>query len=68
MEHSPTTAGPNDLEVTWAGVTGVSHQQRGNGKSKKKKDHLFLFFAFVPVVSLSFWQKVLALSISLKDG
>ena len=68
MEHCPATAGPNDLEITWAGVTSVSHQQRSNSKSKKKKDHLFLFFTFVLVVSLSFWQKVLALSISLKVG
>jgi hypothetical protein len=68
MEHRPTTSGANNLEITWAGVAQVSQQQCGDGKSTKEKDHLFLFFAFVPVVSLSFWQKALALSISLKEG
>jgi hypothetical protein len=67
MEHCPTTTGANDLEITWTGVATVSHQQRYHGKSKEKKDHLFLFFAFVTIVSLSFWQKVLALSTSLKN-
>ena len=62
MEHGPTTTGANDLEITWTGVAAVSHHQRGHGKSKEEKDHLFLFFAFVTIVSLSFWQKVLALS------
>src|SRR5438128_5494393 len=68
MEHCPTSSGANDLEITRAGATRYSQQQRPNGKLKKGKDHLlFLFFAFVPVVSLSFWQKALALSISLKE-
>jgi hypothetical protein len=62
MEHCPTTTGANDLEITWTGVATVSQHQRGYGKLKKEKDHLFLFFAFVTIVSLSFWQKVLALS------
>jgi len=68
MEHRPATTRANDLETTWTRVTTVSQQDRSNSKSKKEKDHLFLFFAFVTIVSVSFWQKVLALSIALKDG
>jgi hypothetical protein len=67
MEHCPTTTGSNDLEITWSRVATVSHYQRGHDKSKEEKDHLFLFFTFVTIVSLSFWQKVPALSTSLKN-
>jgi hypothetical protein len=67
MEHCPATSWANDLEITWAGVTSATQQQHSNRNSKKKKDHLFLFFTFVPIVSLSFWQKLLALSIPLKN-
>src|SRR5437016_12698277 len=68
MEHCPTSSGANDLEITRAGATRYSQQQRPNGKLKKGKDHLlFLFFVFVPFVSHSYWQKARALSISLKE-
>jgi hypothetical protein len=67
MEHGPATTGANDLEITWTGIATVSQHQGGRSKSKEEKDHLFLFFAFVTVVSLSFWQKVPALSTSLKN-
>src|SRR5437879_3805868 len=66
MEYRPSSPGPDDFEVTWAGVTTVSQQHPRNGKLKKEKDHLFLYLAFVPIVSLSFWQKVVALSIPLR--
>jgi hypothetical protein len=68
MEHGPATTGANDLEITWTGVATVSQHQGGHSKSKEEKDHLFLSFAFVTIVSLSFWQKVPALSTSLKNG
>jgi len=67
MEHCPATTGANNLEITWTGVAIVSQHQRGYGKSKEEKDHLFLFFTFVTIVSLSFWQKVPSLSTSLKN-
>jgi hypothetical protein len=65
MEHCPTTTGANDFKITWTGVATVSHHERGHGKSKEQ--NLFLFFAFVTNASLSFWQKVLALSTSPKN-
>jgi len=68
MEHRPATTGTNDPEITRARVTTMSQQDCSNGKSKKEQDHLFLFFAFVTIVSLSFWQKVFALSILLKGS
>ena len=68
MEHRPATTGTNDPEITRARVTTISQQDCSNSKSKKEQDHLFLFFAFVTIVSLSFWQKVFALSILLKGA
>jgi hypothetical protein len=68
MEHRPASAGTNDPKITRARVTTISQQNCSNGKSKKEQDHLFLFFAFVTIVSLSFWQKVFALSILLQEG
>jgi hypothetical protein len=66
MEHRPTTTRANDLEIAWTGVTAAAGQRKGGeqGEPKKKKDHLFLSFTFVIIVSLSFWQKVPLLSIS----
>src|SRR6202521_1126803 len=46
MEHCPATTGANDLEITWTRVATISQHQRGYGKSKEEKDHLFLFFCF----------------------
>ncbi|PYU69211.1 MAG: hypothetical protein DMG49_13945 [Acidobacteria bacterium] len=67
MEHGPTTAGANDLKITRTRVATFSQHKRGYCKSKEEKDHLFLSFVFVIIVSLSFWQKLLALSIPLKN-
>lgn len=62
MKHRPASAGANDLEIAWTGVYGLSQQKTGYRKSKKEKDHLFLFFTFVTIVSLSFCQKFRPLS------
>ena len=68
VEHRSAAAGANDPEITRARVATISQQDCSNGKSKKEQDHLFLFFAFVTIASLSFWQKVFALSILLKGS
>jgi hypothetical protein len=68
MEHCPTAAGANDPKLTRTGVATLSQHKCGYSKSKKEKDHLLLFFTFVTIVSLSFWQKVLALSIPLGNA
>jgi len=67
MERCPTTARANDPKITGTRVATVSQEQHGYGKAKEEKDHLFLSFTFVIIVSISFWQKLLALSIPLKN-
>jgi hypothetical protein len=67
MEHGPATTRANDLEIARTGVAAAGQHKCGYGKSKKEKDHLFLFFTFVTIVSLSFWQKVSALSIPMEN-
>jgi len=67
MERCPTTAWANDPKITGTRVATVSQEQRGHDKAKEEKDHLFLSFTFVIIVSVSFWQKLLALSIPLKN-
>jgi hypothetical protein len=68
MEHGPTAAGPNDRKLTRPGVRTRSQHKSDNTESQKKKDHLSLSFSFVLIVSLSFWQKVYGLSISLGNN
>ena len=67
MERCPTTAWANDPKITGTRVATVSQEQRGHDKAKEEKDHLFLSFTFVIIVSVSFWQKLPALSIPLKN-
>src|ERR1700722_5141979 len=62
MEHGPPPAWANDLEVPGTRAARVCQDEHGQSNSKEEKDHLFLFFAFDTIVSLSFWQKVRALS------
>jgi hypothetical protein len=66
MEHCATPPGPNDPKITGSGVATVEQQEGGYGKSQQEKDHLLLSFAFVTIVSLSFWQKLLSLSIPVR--
>ena len=66
MEHGPTAAGANNLEVARAGVATIQQHKRTDSESEEQKDHLFLSFTFVPIVSLSFWQKAIALSMPFK--
>jgi hypothetical protein len=67
VEHGPAPARANDFEIAGTGLAPACQYQGGYRKSKQKKDHLFLFFTFVTIASLSFWQKLHILSIPLKD-
>jgi len=67
MKHGPATPGANDPKITGTGVVTAGQEKRSYGKSKQKKDHLFLSFTFVTIVSLSFWQKAPALSIPFEQ-
>jgi hypothetical protein len=61
MKHCPTTPRADDPEITGARIA-TTCQHKDYGESKGEKDHLLLFFTFVSISSLSFWQKPPSLS------